>query len=124
VVGQLGPSLALDDLQGGGEGLHLVKVRYLILHDLEVTGAANNGINCDDGGGVANPDATRFVIFRRLNIHDIGGSGNQDGLKLSGYIQTNRLNQFLLTKLPVDVTLKGICKIWHCSYLLKLYIYI
>ncbi len=71
-------------LQGGGEGLHLTKPRYLVVHDLEVTGAANNGINCDDGGDYANPDAARFVVFRNLSIHDIGGTGNQDGLKLSG----------------------------------------
>lgn len=71
-------------LSGGGEGLHLSRVSYLVVHDLEVTGAANNGINCDDGGEYDNPLATHHVVFRDLFIHDIGGGGNQDCLKLSG----------------------------------------
>ena len=66
------------------EGLHLSRVRYLIIHDLEVRNASDNGINCDDGGERSNPDATRHVIFRNLYIHTIGGTGNQDCLKLSG----------------------------------------
>jgi len=77
-------------IQGGGEGLHIVKPRYLIIHDLEVRSVASNGINCDDGGDYANADAARFMIFRNLSIHDIGGTGNQDGLKLSG------LNDFVV----------------------------
>jgi hypothetical protein len=71
-------------IQGGTEGLHLIRPRYVVVHDLEVGGASGNGINCDDGGEYANPEAARFVVFRGLNIHDIGGTGNQDGLKLSG----------------------------------------
>lgn len=71
-------------IQGGTEGLHLTRPRYLVVHDLEVRSATGNGINCDDGGEYANPEAARFVIFRNLDIHDIGGTGNQDGLKLSG----------------------------------------
>ncbi len=71
-------------LQGGTNGLQLVRPRYVVLHDLEVHGATGNGINCDDGGQVANPEAARFLLFRNLSIHDIGGTGNQDGLKLSG----------------------------------------
>jgi len=71
-------------INGGSEGLHLVRPRYLILHDLEVTGAASNGVNCDDGGDYGDPNAARYVVFRGLDIHDIGSNGNQDGLKLSG----------------------------------------
>ena len=71
-------------ITGGSEGMHLSRVRYLIVHDLEVRRTADNGINCDDGGDRDNPDATRHVIFRDLYIHDIGGTGNQDCLKLSG----------------------------------------
>jgi hypothetical protein len=71
-------------IDGGNGGMHLVKVRYLILHDLEVRGASQNGVNCDDGTEYANPDATRYVIFRDLHIHDIGSGGNEDCLKLSG----------------------------------------
>ncbi|MDC0719870.1 right-handed parallel beta-helix repeat-containing protein [Nannocystis bainbridge] len=71
-------------ISGGGEGLHLSRVRHLVLHDLEITGATSNGINVDDGGDVDDPEATRFVAFERLYIHDIGQGGNQDCLKLSG----------------------------------------
>ncbi|PCC66946.1 Right handed beta helix region [Nannocystis exedens] len=71
-------------IAGGGEALHLSRVRHLVIHDLEITGATANGINVDDGGAVDDPEATRFVAFERLHIHDIGEGGNQDCLKLSG----------------------------------------
>jgi hypothetical protein len=71
-------------ISGGAEALHLSSVRYLIIHDLEVTGTTQNGINCDDSGDYANMDATRWIIFRDLYIHDLGSGGNQDCLKLSG----------------------------------------
>jgi hypothetical protein len=71
-------------IQGGTNAIHFSRCRGLVLHDLEIAGATGNGINCDDGGDLANPDAARFLIFQRLLIRDIGGTGNQDGLKLSG----------------------------------------
>ncbi|HOX46214.1 MAG TPA: hypothetical protein PK668_21600 [Myxococcota bacterium] len=71
-------------LEGGGGGVQLVRVRYLVLHDLEVRDASQNGVNCDDGGERDDPEATGQVIFRGLHIHDIGGGGNEDCLKLSG----------------------------------------
>jgi hypothetical protein len=69
---------------GDVEGIHLTRVRYVILHDIEVRGTLYNGVNTDDGGEYSNPEATRYVVFRDLYIHDVGGSGNQDCLKLSG----------------------------------------
>jgi hypothetical protein len=71
-------------IDGGGEGLHLVRASYVVVHDLEVANAASNGINADDGGDFADPLASHHLVFRNLDIHDIGGSGNQDCLKLSG----------------------------------------
>jgi len=71
-------------IDGGGEGIHLTRAKYVVVHDLEVRNAANNGINADDGGDVADPLATHHLTFRGLNIHHIGGTGNQDCLKLSG----------------------------------------
>lgn len=71
-------------LNGATEGMHLTRVRYLVVEHLEVTGSTGNGVNCDDGGDYANTGATHHVVFRNLYIHDIGGTGNQDGLKLSG----------------------------------------
>jgi len=78
------PGEAKPVFKGGNEGLHLSRVRYVILHDLVVQNAISNGINTGDGGEYANPDATRNVVFRDLEVYDIGGSGNQDCLKLSG----------------------------------------
>ncbi|MBN2002830.1 MAG: DUF11 domain-containing protein [Anaerolineae bacterium] len=68
----------------GSEGMHLTRVRYLIVHDLEVRNTSQNGVNCDDGGDYADNTATQHVIFRNLYIHDIGSGGNEDCLKLSG----------------------------------------
>lgn len=71
-------------IRGGATAVQLSRIRYVILENLEVSGATANGINCDDGGDCANSNATRHVIFRNLYIHDIGTGGNNDGLKLSG----------------------------------------
>jgi len=71
-------------IDGGGEGLHLVRARYVVIHDLEVRNAADNGINADDGGEYSNPLASHHLTFKGLWIRDIGGTGNQDCLKLSG----------------------------------------
>jgi len=78
------PGRALPIISGGSTALQLSRVRYLVVEHLEITGATVNGINCDDGGDYADPDAARFVLFRNLNIHDIGTGGNNDCLKLSG----------------------------------------
>ncbi len=71
-------------IDGGNEGIHISRASFVVLHDLEIRNTAYNGINVDDGGEVSNPLATHHILFERLDIHDIGGSGNQDGLKLSG----------------------------------------
>lgn len=71
-------------ITGVGEALHLSRVHYVVIHDLEVRNTTANGINADDGGEVANANATRNLVFRDLEIAEIGGTGNQDCLKLSG----------------------------------------
>jgi hypothetical protein len=78
------PGEARPLIDGGGEGIHLVRAKFVIVHDLEVANAASNGINADDGGDYADPLASHHLVFRNLHIHDIGGTGNQDCLKLSG----------------------------------------
>ncbi len=78
------PGEARPVLQAGANGIQLSRVRYLVVHDLEVRLSTANGINCDDGAEYGNPDATRYVVFRDLAIRDIGSTGNQDCLKLSG----------------------------------------
>lgn len=71
-------------LVGGPNGLRLSRVRHLVVHDLEIEAADFNGINADDGSVYDDPEVTRHIVFRGLDIHDIGGTGNQDCLKLSG----------------------------------------
>jgi hypothetical protein len=78
------PGQAKPRFMGSSEGLHFSRVRYLVVHDLEVTQQSDNGINADDGGDYANEAATAHVVFRNLHIHHIGSGGNQDCLKLSG----------------------------------------
>ena len=73
-------------IQGGGDGLHLVKPRYVVVQNLEIRQTAANGINVDDGDEVADSDAARFLVFRDLDIHDTGQqpAGIADCLKLAG----------------------------------------
>jgi hypothetical protein len=78
------PGAARPVIEGTAEALHLTRARYVIVHDLEVRGATGNGINADDGGAVDRPGLAAFLLFRDLDIHDIGTGGNQDCLKLSG----------------------------------------
>jgi len=66
------------------EGLHASNIAYVVLHDLVVRETSANGINIDDGGQYDDPLATHHVIVRDVLVEDIGGSGNQDCLKLSG----------------------------------------
>lgn len=71
-------------IRGGVTGLHLVGARYVVVHDMEVVGSSGNGVNVDDGGAYDDPEAAGHVVLRGLSVHDIGGDGNQDGIKLSG----------------------------------------
>jgi len=78
------PGEAKPIFSDGAQALHLVRPAYLVLHDIEVTGATANGINSDDGGDYGDDSAAHHIVFRGLNIHDVGTGGNNDGLKLSG----------------------------------------
>jgi hypothetical protein len=78
------PGEAKPVIDGGGQALQLSRPRYVVLHDLVVQNSSANGINVDDGGDYANIDAARYLVFRGLDIHDVGSTGNQDCLKLSG----------------------------------------
>ncbi|MEX2381398.1 MAG: right-handed parallel beta-helix repeat-containing protein [Opitutales bacterium] len=71
-------------IRGGSQAVHLSRVRFFVLENIEVVGATMNGINCDDGGDYHDEEATRHVLFRNLYVRDTGTGGNQDGLKLSG----------------------------------------
>lgn len=74
------PELAV--IEGGGEALHLVDPRYVVLENLVVRGASSNGINIDDGGDYSTP--AEYVVVRNVRFEDVGSGGNNDCLKLSG----------------------------------------
>ena len=71
-------------ISGSSQAIHLVRAKYVVVHDLEVASASANGINADDGGDYNDPLAAHHVVFRWLDIHDIGSGGNQDCLNFLG----------------------------------------
>lgn len=76
-------------------GLHLSSPAYVELADLEFTVLFANGLNIDDGGG-KQPQAAHHITLRRLKVADVGGGGNEDGIKLSG------VNDFLVEDCTVE----------------------
>jgi len=73
---------AVLDAGGAGEVLHVSEASYLVIEGLELTGAASNGLNIDDGGSYETP--SHHVVLRDLYVHDVGTGGNNDCIKLSG----------------------------------------
>jgi hypothetical protein len=69
-------------VRGGSEALHFSDVSYLELRDLVIEGSSANGINIDDGGTYDTP--SHHVTLRNLVVRNVGSTGNQDGIKLSG----------------------------------------
>jgi hypothetical protein len=66
-------------------GLHLSNPAHVELHDLVFEQLSDNGLNIDDGGRYADDDTgAHHIVLRRLHSRDIGTTGNQDGIKLSG----------------------------------------
>ncbi|MCB0386693.1 MAG: hypothetical protein KDD43_14970, partial [Bdellovibrionales bacterium] len=74
---------------------------YLVIHDLVFQNSTLNGVNCDDGAEYANGEANRFVIFRQIEVRNIGSGGNNDGLKLSG------LSDFFILYSVIDSVRSG-----------------
>lgn len=69
--------------QGGSLGMQLSKVSYVHIENFRFTGHTGNSLNIDDGGA---DEATRSRHIRIVNCHfyDMGASGNNDFLKMSG----------------------------------------
>ncbi len=74
--------LNMPIFRGSSEGLHFSDVAYLELRNLIVEGASGNGINIDDAGTYDTP--SHHVTLSGLIVRNIGATGNQDGIKLSG----------------------------------------
>lgn len=69
-------------IEGGNTALQLSDPQYLVLEQLEIRGAAQNGLNIDDGGSYESP--AHHIVLRQVTVRDIGDGGNQDCIKLSG----------------------------------------
>lgn len=67
---------------GGTGAFQFSKPAHLVLHDLVIEGATGNGLNIDDGGDPSTP--ARHVKLQRIQVRDVGPTGNRDGIKLSG----------------------------------------
>lgn len=66
-------------------GLHLSNAAHLELHGLVFEKLADNGLNLDDGGVFSEGDGgAHHIVLRGLIVRDVGTTGNQDGIKLSG----------------------------------------
>jgi hypothetical protein len=66
----------------GTSGLHLVAPRYVTLRNLVIRQVKTNGLNIDDGG--KRDGQSRGIRIENLRVEDIGPTGNNDGIKLSG----------------------------------------
>lgn len=64
-------------------GLHFSNAAFVELADLVFTVLYSNGLNIDDGGVRTGP-GSHHLGLQRLRIMDVGGGGNEDGIKLSG----------------------------------------
>ena len=84
IGGVPGEDRPVIDADGSNEGLHFTRPRYLVVHDLVVHSATDNGINTDDGGAYDDDQAAHHIVFRGLEVRDVGPNGNHDCLKLSG----------------------------------------
>ncbi|MFN3151154.1 right-handed parallel beta-helix repeat-containing protein [Bremerella sp.] len=69
-------------IEGGIFGMQIAGPAHIVLENLEIRGATQNGLNIDDAGRSDSP--AQHVLLRNLYIHDIGPNGNCDGIKLSG----------------------------------------
>lgn len=67
---------------GGNTAFQLSNPAHVELRDLVIEDTRSNGLNIDDGGSM---EATaEHVTLRNLVVRRAGGSGNIDGIKLSG----------------------------------------
>ena len=67
---------------GGTNALQLTDATRVTIEHLVLQGQTGNGLNIDDGGSFSTPSTE--ITIRNLTIRDIDGSGNRDGIKLSG----------------------------------------
>jgi len=67
---------------GANEGLRLKDCNHVVLRNLKVVGARQNGINIDDGGTKESPST--HISLQGVVVEDTGPYGNRDAIKMSG----------------------------------------
>lgn len=80
IIGEISGNVVF---QGGSLGIQLSKVSYIHIENFRFTGHTGNSLNIDDGGA---EEELRSHHIRIINCHfyDMGASGNNDFLKMSG----------------------------------------
>jgi len=81
-------------IRGGGSGIQLTDPAHVEIEHIVFTGASGNGINIDDGGDFESP--AHHVAIRDVKVSEVGGRGNNDGIKLSG------LTDFVVERSTMD----------------------
>ncbi|MCD6052668.1 MAG: hypothetical protein K0Q55_4086, partial [Verrucomicrobia bacterium] len=64
---------------GGNLAIHFSGCTHLTVRHIQVQGQKGNGLNFDDGG-----DTSHHITIENVQVSDIGPTGNNDGIKLSG----------------------------------------
>jgi hypothetical protein len=80
-------------IRGGVNGLQLSDATDVTLERLTFAAQTGNGLNIDDGGSFATPSTN--ITLRDITVRDMAGTGNNDGIKLSG------VTGFLIDKVRV-----------------------
>ena len=68
--------------KGGAAAWQFSRCQDLVLRHLRISGQSGNGLNLDDGGRFDQP--VTGITLEKIEISDIGPSGNHDGIKCSG----------------------------------------
>lgn len=71
-----------DRNYSGNEAIKLTDPRYVIMENLIIRRALQNGLNIDDGGSYGTP--AEHIVLSNLTIDGVGSGGNNDSIKLSG----------------------------------------
>lgn len=69
-------------LRGGGNAWQFSDASYLRIEGFVFAGQTGNGLNLDDGGTFDTP--SHHIVIERCTFRELGASGNNDQLKMSG----------------------------------------
>lgn len=69
-------------IRGGTNCIQISDASYLVLEKLQLREATGNNLNIDDAGNIDKP--SHHITLRELIVKDVKGTGNNDGIKLSG----------------------------------------